>query len=200
MVGVDGYAGPEAVGAFQPVRLFVYKHGALYGPGEILTLHETTTMDELRREAARLVGIPLGKMDVVQLYVVVDHKYGRITSLQQLCPSDSIVVTTRDDTSESLEDCTRGPTPAHPAARARKLPPHDPDVRDPNVNAVDAAMADSQVFDGSSIYETRPRNAGTCRPSAGNRRCRGNGGPTPRVLGVLGIHGAPPRHPGLAGS
>ena len=80
-----------------PMRLFVYKYGALYQPAEIMSVTDTMTLDDVRREAARLLNLPVTKIDLVQLYVIVDHKYGRLTSIQQLCSNDNIVVSLRDE-------------------------------------------------------------------------------------------------------
>ena len=95
-----------------PLRLFVFKHGATYLPGELLTVTEGMTVEDIKREAMRLLSFPAStKPDQVVMFVVADQKYGRVHSLQQLCPNDSIILATRDDmpaNDETIGACWAG--------------------------------------------------------------------------------------------
>jgi hypothetical protein len=135
-----GGAGGGAAATGAPLRLFVYRLGALYHPAELLTLTEGMTLDDVRREAARLLLVPAAaataaaaagagasagaaastvlpapsagaviKPEQVNLYVVVDQKYGRVHSLSQLSANDSVVVSFRDEA--ALDDCACGAGP-----------------------------------------------------------------------------------------
>lgn len=100
-----------------PLRLFVFKHGATYLPGELLTVTEGMTVEDIKREAMRLLSFPAStKPDQVAMFVVADQKYGRVNSLQQLCPNDSIILATRDDM--PANDETIGASLGRPVAGA----------------------------------------------------------------------------------